>query len=379
MVSTLGRIRTVPAQLAASLRRPKPRTVPAAVLPGSELIHLGGGESVPCPGIESLPLAPYARQLGLGSSTLALPPARVHVLHDVIVRPGARVVVDRAGRVVAESLTAEMDGRIQLDAERPSSPVEEIDGTIAMFRSPWRPYFHTLISHLPRAALLAQPAVRRLGPVTVVHDGPLDPVEALFLPRLLGPRAQIRQVEPGVSLRADRVLLPGYVTRPGAGAIPSWYRRWIDREADVISTGRRAEGADSPPRRIFVDRTQGARRVINRSAVDEVLQAHGVEAVDPRTMSVDERVRCFRDADLVVGVTGSGLANLLFSRSAHVLELLPGSDMLPHCFYLCASKGLPYDYLPVAAAGAGASSEKRLQRGVVVDVGALDAALERLG
>ncbi len=32
------------------------RTVPAAVVEGSELIHLGGGETVPCPGIETMHL-----------------------------------------------------------------------------------------------------------------------------------------------------------------------------------------------------------------------------------------------------------------------------------------------------------------------------------
>ena len=68
------------------------RTVPAAVLEGSELIQLGGGESVPCPGIGSLPLAASARRSGLGSPSLALPPARVHVLRDVRIAPSSRVV-----------------------------------------------------------------------------------------------------------------------------------------------------------------------------------------------------------------------------------------------------------------------------------------------
>ena len=85
--------------------------MPAAVLEGTELIHLGGGENVPCPGVETLPLAPSARRLGLGSPSLALPPARVHVLRDVTLCPDSRLVIDRRGRIVAESLTADMVGR----------------------------------------------------------------------------------------------------------------------------------------------------------------------------------------------------------------------------------------------------------------------------
>ena len=227
----LSRVRHAPAHLAATYRRSSTRSVPAAVLPGAELIHLGGGEMLPCPGVESLPLAPMARSLGLGSASLALPAAKVHVLHDAEICPGARLVRDREGRVVSESLTADMIGKVGMgeDADR-RRPVE-ICGNVAIYRSPWRPHYHTLIDHLPRAALLAQPAMHRLGQITLVHDGPLHPIEELLLPALLGGRIRLRQVEPTQVVRAERVLLPGYVTRPGSGAIPSWYRRWVDRIA----------------------------------------------------------------------------------------------------------------------------------------------------
>ena len=54
-------------------RRPTHRTVPAAVLEGTELIHLGGGESVPCPGIESLPLAASDAENMMNAFTQAEP------------------------------------------------------------------------------------------------------------------------------------------------------------------------------------------------------------------------------------------------------------------------------------------------------------------
>ena len=96
-----SRVRSWAGRLGGSRRWP--RTVPATVLPGTELIHLGGGESLPCPDAARLPLDDAARRLGLGTTTLALPPARVHVLRDAVVCPSSRVVRSADGRIVAES------------------------------------------------------------------------------------------------------------------------------------------------------------------------------------------------------------------------------------------------------------------------------------
>lgn len=369
----------LPASLSTWLRRSVGRrgvrrTVPAAVLDGTELIHLGGGESIPCPGVATLPLAPSARRLGLGLPSLALPPARVHVLRDVSLCPTSRVVLDRSGRIVAESLSADMVGRVgPTDEELRGEPVV-ISGTVALYRSPWRPYFHTLVDHLPRAALLAQPAMRRVGPVTLVHDGPLSPVEQYLLPRLLPAQVRLQEVPEGRAVHADRVLLPGYVTRPAAGAIPSWYRRWIDREANAVS-----ESVGRARRRVFIDRVQSPRRVANRAEVDRVLDRHGIESIEPSALSPAEEIALFRDAELVVGVTGSGLANTVFSRAAHVIELVPGQELLPHFYYLTAAKGLPYAHLESPPDRQRWSAQERLRRDVVVDADALDRLLgERL-
>ncbi len=352
-------------------RRPTRRTVPAAVLAGSELVHLGGGENIPCPGVESIPMAPYARRLGLGSSSLALPPAKVHVLHGAVVCPRSRVVVDRRGRVVAESLTADMLGVVGPDADEIRHAPLEVDGTVALFRSPWRPYYHTLVDHLPRAALLGQPAIRRLGPVTVLHDGALSDVEERLLRALLPSRCRLEQIPAGRSVLAERVLLPGYVTRPAAGAIPSWYRRWLDREASAV----RPPAGSGLGRRIFVDRRGGARSVLNRGELDDVLERHGIQAIDPAALGADAQIALFRDAELVVGVTGSGLANLLFSKRAALIELAAGQELLPHYFYMTASKGLGYAYVLARPDRSRQSATERLARPVQVDTDALDRLL----
>ncbi len=350
------------------------RSVPAAVLNGTELIHLGGGESIPCPDIGTLPLAPSVRRMALGSPSLALPPSRVHVLRDVIVCPGSGLVIDSSGQIVAESMTHDMARRVDITDEERRAVPQRLDGTIAVYRSPWRSPYHTLIDHLPRAALLAHPAMRRLGQITLVHDGELSGVERHLLSQLLPSNVRLMRIETGRSVTAERVVLPGYVTRPGAGAIPSWYRRWIDREAaaidDPVGPGRR------PGRRLFLDRFGKERRMANRAQLLPLLEHHRVEPIDPESMEPEELILAFRDAELVIGVTGSGLANAVFSRSAHVVELMAGQELLPRIYYLTAAKGLGYTPVSAPPDRSRLSAEQRMERDVLVDPAALERVLE---
>lgn len=327
-------------------------------------MHLGGGESLPCPDAESLPLSSDAARVGLGTSRLALPPARLHVLSDALIHPGSGVVTTLDGRVVAESVTAAMVGRVALDhAEMRSAPIE-MDGTVAVFRSPLRSQFHTLVDDLPRAGLLIHPAVGRLGNMTLVHDGALTDVESTLFAHLGGRRVRLREVVAGQPIRARTVVVPSYVTRPGAGAVPSWYRRWADGVA--LPTLERV------PRRIFLDAGSGA-RVANRPALLDTLERHGVEAITPSSMPAAELFAVLRDAEVVVGSADGGLPGCLFSSRAHIVELLDDVTLQPEIYYLAASRGLPYDFVPAMVA-----VTRRGPTTPVLDIGWLDRLLGRL-
>jgi capsular polysaccharide biosynthesis protein len=146
----------------------------------------------------------------------------------------------------------------------------------------------------------------------------------------------------------------------------------MDRAAVAVESD---SDTTRPRRRLFVDRVHSPRRVVNRAELAPVLERHGIEVVEPSAMSPVDQIAMFRDAELVVGVTGSGLANCVFSRGAHVVELVPGSEVLPHFFYLATAKGLPYDYVVSPPDRQRLGAVERLQRDVVVDAAALDRLL----
>ncbi|MEI2700474.1 MAG: hypothetical protein V9E94_19870 [Microthrixaceae bacterium] len=74
-------------------------------------------------------------------------------------------------------------------------------------------------------------------------------------------------------------------------------------------------------------------------------------------------------------MTGSGLANLLFSKRASLVELVAGQELLPHYFYMTVSKGLGYEYVLARPDRGRQSATERLARPVQVDTNALDRLL----
>lgn len=326
------------AALAARLAPGRTRldVVPASSVPGAELVHLGGGETLPCPDAPALPIDPGVRRAGLGGPSLALPPARVHALGHVVVHPSRGCVVTPVG-VVAESLPPDRATRHRRMVVADATPVE-LPGVVAVYRTADRSTYHTLVEHLPRAALLAHPAMRRFGTVTLLHDGPLDPLEAWLLPRLVGRNVGVRCVEPDVAVAAPCVLVPSPVHRPGAGAVPSWYRRWADRATDVPV----AEGG----RRLFLATAEELDGVANRDRLLEVLAATGAAVVDPTATDPEELVARCRDAEVLAGLSRSALAHAVFSRRARVVEVLRRPSLHPAVYYLAVSKGLPHHVVP---------------------------------
>lgn len=342
---------------------------------GARVLNLAGGESIDCVAAPVLPLSPESLRVGLGYPSLALPPAKMYVLRSARICPGSRVVMAADGRVVAESLSVDLIDRFELIASEVRTSPIHLEGVIALYQSPRIEPYHGLIDHLPRAALFAQPLVRRFGKVTLLHEGPFSDLDELWLSRLAGPSVTIKRVEAGSAYTADQVLLPGYVTRPHAGAVPAWYRRWIDGAASALPAVSKNQYGT---RRYFVDRLAGGRTVENREEFEEFMERHGITAVAPSSLDLKERIATFRDADLVLGATGSGLSNLLFSRRAQVIEILPGSKMFPHTFYLCQSRSLGYHYAKAHLEGPERTEVERLAEPVRVDIEALEHLMSKL-
>lgn len=113
-----------------------------------------------------------------------------------------------------------------------------------------------------------------------------------------------------------------------------------------------------PFRKLFVGRGERFKRqLINQHEVSLALDAEGFEVVFPENLRFTEQVRLFSEAELVIGVAGAALTNLLWlSKGAQVVELQNGVG--PEFFFwdLANIIGIDYSLIYGVPAGGGPHS-----------------------
>jgi hypothetical protein len=219
--------------------------------------------------------------------------------------------------------------------------VETVPGTVAVLatRGGGTSYYHFLLDVLPRMEVL-----RRVRP----SERP----DHWYLPRaaryhreiltLAGlDRLPVLDSRPDRAVRADRLLVPGLPNHDEL--TPTWVTRWL---RDLLPPDDATEGR---PRRLYVTRgnVPNTRRLVEEPALWPELERRGFVRIDPGTLSVRDQIDHFAAADVVVGVHGAALTNLLFCKpGVRVLHLM-APTYVKHCFYaiLAGIPGSEYRYL----------------------------------
>lgn len=145
---------------------------------------------------------------------------------------------------------------------------------------------------------------------------------------------------PGGEARVGRLVVPSHAeVTPGTCA---WLRERLWAGADrVLAQGSRPE----PGARLLISR-RDARRT--RYIADEERLVEALADLDFQLVTLSEidqatTIALFREAEIVVGIHGSGLTNALYCERASVLEIF-GSSVRPYFFRLARAIGLPYRY-----------------------------------
>jgi capsular polysaccharide biosynthesis protein len=225
---------------------------------------------------------------------------------NVLIHAPEGAIVTPAGELIAQSVF----GRHRARLERPPVHTSALPGLHVSLLT-WdgdRNYAHWLLDALPRLAMLDRPPSHPC----LVPD-PLLPFHRELLELLGIGGAQLVPVRPGW-VAVEAVLL----LRPAERSI-------VPRREHIAELRRRlTEAAGCPPgpadRRLYISRSASRRSLLNESELMPVLERHGFEAVHPEELSVDEQVRVFAAATVLVGYHGAGSYNALF--------MPPGGDLV---------------------------------------------------
>lgn len=99
-------------------------------------------------------------------------------------------------------------------------------------------------------------------------------------------------------------------------------------------------------KRIYIDRSNSpSRKIVNNNDFIALLKRHQFNVVRLEDHSFDQQVNIFRSAEIVLGVHGAGLTNMVFSErcDAKMLEVLPPLCATSDYWKLAAAYGFGYD------------------------------------
>jgi hypothetical protein len=239
------------------------------------------------------------------------------------------------GRVVTPLSTGDVP-----KAVLEQTPARRLRGTCAVlvdqFYAP--NYAHWLLDWLPRLHIYRSLDFGSIDHVLV--NSVSQPYERDHLARLgVSPEQVVEAVaspliEPDVLLIRSANLLVFHPAFFGADWALSFLRRSL-LPSETPSTKKR---------RLFISRSDAAGRHLEREdEVFEALRAFGVERLRLSELSAEDQACAFRDAELVVGVHGAGLANLVFcSPATAVLEIFSPLYGTTTFFDIAQARGLRY-------------------------------------
>lgn len=204
-------------------------------------------------------------------------------------------------------------------------------------------YGHWVAEDLPRLRGYHryQEATGQSPMILIKQDPPNWMIETL---KLLGFSSSDWVEWDGDSAVASRLVVPqlnNYHSR--VTAFDPQGRKWVSKE---MKKRINMSDADCFPDRIFTSRQgHGSRKIVNYDEVKEVLKEFDITPVRPEELPINDQIRLFDQADIIVGPFGANLTNIIFSEDSTVVEIFPNDDIRP-VFYITANEqGLDYDYI----------------------------------
>jgi hypothetical protein len=219
-----------------------------------------------------------------------------------------------------------------------------VDKPVALVFDQWSAvnYYHWIIEALPRLLLIKKhyPQTRLL-----LVDNNLDYIKSSV--ELFGFQDFKKLVE-GEIVFAEMLVMP---ERMGG-----YWLQDINLLREVRQLVLQAYKIENivPFRKVYVSRLKAKmRRVINEYQLYELLEEKGFEIVFFETLSFEEQIRLAAETEILIGMHGANLTNILFmSPTASVIELLNEKNLNLAYFKLSAYCNINYYCLPCQNVGA---------------------------
>ena len=169
-------------------------------------------------------------------------------------------------------------------------------------------------------------------------------------------------------IKADKLIVPSPVSGVFAS---SAYTCNVLRQYFLKESDKNDEG---PPRRLYISRASTKhRRLTNENEITEYLTTLGFTIVEPQNYSLDEQVKLFADAEVILMPLGSAMANIMYCKpGTKIIEFFNPRCVQTCSLSVCSQRDLDYYYLLAEDTG---SSEHEISSDIFLPIAKLKETL----
>jgi capsular polysaccharide biosynthesis protein len=154
---------------------------------------------------------------------------------------------------------------------------------------------------------------------------------------LVSGNKEIILVDIGAELLVDNLI----VVSP-TGYVPFSYRNWNGKRNNGTfnkyamlalrnSVLNKLKITEEAKNKIYIKRNSHYRMLINHNEVEDFYRSKNYKIIEPEKLSFKEQVILFNSADQIAGVTGAGMANIIFTKPGCKIDIII-SDSKHHAY-----------------------------------------------
>jgi len=201
-------------------------------------------------------------------------------------------------------------------------------------------YAHWLTEVLPRIAAFC--TLRRFSHIPIMIDAGLHENILESLSMIIGSTREVITVPSGNGVSVGELFVTsvaGYVPfmpRENGNDIGShgmFSATALNLMREAIFNHLDSLPGKNFPRKVYLARGKRYRTVTNEDSLKKCLANVGFETIELETLTFGQQVALLRNAEIVIGPTGAGMANLLFSNHSQKVYILFGKNPKTHYFY----------------------------------------------
>lgn len=196
-------------------------------------------------------------------------------------------------------------------------------------------YYHWMLDILPKIDLLRRSGLT-VDKYLIIRDGLTD-FQRFTLSVLGLPEHMLAECTHGMHIKAARLVVPSHVMDKNRAC------HFLRNELMV----KRHIQPDEQSERLYISRADTFHRhVLNEDEVTGLLAKYGFRTVTLKHMTVDDQIRLFSSAKIIVAPHGAGLTNLVFCKpGTKIIEFFSPNYIDLSYWRLSSYASLDYYYL----------------------------------